>query len=71
MTKTFPLSQYKEAFNHAAKKATELNMAVGIEKTREFTSTIFRSGFLLPKKENRCGFELTCEVVEPGQPFMQ
>lgn len=58
---------YKNAFNHAVDKANSCNCDVGIQKAREFGSTVYNV-FLLPKPENRYGHELTCEVVRPGTP---
>jgi len=60
---------YATVFNHAAKRATELQMDVGIEKIREFGKTVF-SAKLLPRPENRTGWELRCEVVRPGTPTL-
>lgn len=65
--KTFKLSEYKEAQNYAIDLSNQCNRDCGIAKTKEFNSTVFNV-FLLPNKENRRGFELTCEVVIPNTP---
>jgi hypothetical protein len=63
--KWFPVSQYKEAHEHAVEVARSLDgrFEVGIEKMSEYGKPGYRSGFLLPKPKNRYGFELRCEVV--------
>lgn len=60
---------YKTVFNHACERATTLQMEVGIEKQREFGRIVY-SAKLLPKPENRYGWELQCEVVKPGTPAL-
>lgn len=60
-------SEYKAARQYAAELAAQCSMTAGIGKTKEFGKTVF-SVRLLPRKENRAGFELTLETVEPGDP---
>lgn len=56
--------QYQDALDYARTLASEIEREVGLLKTQEFNRTVF-SVFLLPKKENRQGHELQCEVVIP------
>lgn len=67
----FPADQYKQALAHAIITARNLGgrFQVGLEKISEFGKPGFRSGFLLPKPENRFGFELRCEVVNASDPL--
>ena len=60
---------YNEAFNSAVRLARLLRREVGLEKFSEFGKPGFRV-FSLPKPENRCGFELRCQVVGPNDPLM-
>ena len=67
MAKFFPV--YADAFNAALDLANLLGRETGIEKFKEYG----KPGFLvhtLPKPENRFGFELRCEVVQPNSPRM-
>ena len=63
--KAFP--EYKDAHKYAAEMADLCKRDCGLAKGKEFGRTVF-SVFLLPDKQNRCGHELTCEVVTPGTP---
>jgi hypothetical protein len=56
------MKDYGQARAAAQKTANELGMDVGLEHNPLFKE--YRS-FLLPRKENRRGFELRCEVVSP------
>jgi hypothetical protein len=59
---------WKQAHTEAVKLARTLGREVGISRQKEYTT----DGFLvhhLPKPENRCGFELRCEVVSPNDPL--
>lgn len=56
--------QYQDALDYARALANELEREIGLLKTKEFNRTVF-SVFPLPKKENRVGHELQCEVVIP------
>jgi hypothetical protein len=71
MTKWFPLSQYKEAHTYAVEVARQGGgrYEVGIEKFSEYGKPGYRSGFHLPKPENRYGFELRCQVVNASDPL--
>lgn len=60
---------YKTVFNHAAQRATALQMDMGIEKQREFGRVVYTAK-LLPKPEHRYGHELNCEVVSPRTPLL-
>ena len=57
---------YDEAFVQAVAQADRLNMDVGIE--RDALNGGYRT-FLLPRPENRYGYELRCEVVKPRTPL--
>lgn len=61
----FPADQYKQALAHAITTARQFEgrFQIGLEKFSEYGKPGFRSGFLLPKPENRCGFELRCEAI--------
>lgn len=65
--KSFSISDYRGAFNHAVDLANNTKCAAGIQKAWLFSSYVYNV-MLLPRKENRFGWELTCEVVEPGTP---
>ena len=71
MTKWFPEGEYQAALRHAIEVARSLNgrFEVGIEKFSEYGKPGLRSGFLLPKPQNRSGFELRCEVVRASDPL--
>lgn len=55
---------YEAAFAAAQALANQLGREVGIEKANEFGRTVYLVKHL-PKPENRCGWELRCEVVQP------
>lgn len=71
MTKWFPASQYVEALHYAITIARQLGgrFEIGLEKFAEYEKPGFRSGFILPRPENRSGFELRCEAVKAGDPL--
>ena len=56
------LSTYAVAREAAQRKANEVGLEVGLEWLGTYGG--WRS-FLLPRPENRQGFELRCEVVRP------
>ncbi len=60
-------ANYNLVFNAAVDLADKCQMDAGIEKMNEFGRTVY-SAKLLPKPENRYGWELRCEVVKPGAP---
>lgn len=57
-------SNYDSVFAYAQDMANSLKREVGIEKMREFGTTVYTCR-MLPNRENRYGWELTCEVVAP------
>jgi hypothetical protein len=59
---------WKEAHTAAVMLARQLNKEVGILKAKEYSSTVFQV-MSLPKPENRYGFELRCELVNPSDPL--
>lgn len=61
--------KYIKAFNEAVNLARLVKREVGIEKANEFGKIVYRVK-MLPNKENRCGWELRCEVVSPDSPLM-
>jgi hypothetical protein len=71
MTKWFPASQYKQALHYAITQARALNgrFEIGLEKFAEYGKPGFRAGFILPKPENRSGFELRCEAISATDPL--
>jgi hypothetical protein len=58
---------WKDAHRSAVELARLLKRETGIEKANEFGKQVFRV-HSLPKPENRCGFELRCEIVRPSDP---
>lgn len=60
-------TDYKEAFNAAIDLANLLGRETGLEAAKEYGKPGFRL-HNLPKPENRYGFELRCQVVQPGEP---
>jgi len=54
------MAKYKEALEGAQKKANETGFDYGLERNDLFKSFHV---FVLPRRENRCGHELRCEVV--------
>lgn len=56
------MKEYKDAREIAQKKANDSGMDFGLE-----FNSIFKTynSFMLPRKENRTGHELRCEVVSP------
>jgi hypothetical protein len=59
---------YPAAFNKAVDKANQTNCDVGLEFNPYFGEY---STFILPRPEKRCGHELRCQVVRPGEPKMK
>lgn len=55
---------YETTRKGAQEMANKSGMDVGIEKRCEFGASVFSASFL-PKAENRCGWELRCEVIKP------
>jgi hypothetical protein len=53
-----------DAHKEAESRATKYGFDYGIEKTRHYGKEVFRV-FMLPRPENRYGFETRCEVVRP------
>ncbi len=70
-TKWFPAARYTEALHHAITTARSLGgrFEIGLEKFAEYGKPGFRAGFILPRPENRCGFELRCEAVKATDPL--
>ena len=63
-------TEYRDAHAAALSLAKLLGRETGIEAAKEYT----RAGFnvhSLPRPENRCGFELRCELVRPDDPPMR
>lgn len=56
---------YEQAFDHAVEQSNKIGVAHGIEKPTLYQKWTVK---MLPRKENRCGWELRCEAVEPGTP---
>jgi len=53
-------AKYRAARAEAQKRANETGMDIGLERNDLFKSF---NTFLLPRRENRSGHELRCEVV--------
>lgn len=58
---------YETTRRGAQEMANQSGHDVGIEKRNEFGATVYSASYL-PKPENRCGWELRCEVVQPDTP---
>ena len=58
---------WHEARAYAERQAAEIGVAFGIEKATRGFSHAGQSWIvsMLPRPENRCGWELRCEAVEP------
>lgn len=56
---------WEEAHAYAARVAAELQQDIGIEHNALYREWVT---LLLPKPENRRGYETRCEVVRPGDP---
>lgn len=67
MSKRF--DTYEEAYYHASNRTKELGVAHGIERAKEYRIDGFNV-HMLPKPENRYGWELRCEAVEIGSPVL-
>lgn len=67
MSKVF--DTYEEAYFHASTGANKLQIAHGIERTKEFNKEVYRVS-LLPANGKRFGWELRCEAVEVGSPIL-
>jgi hypothetical protein len=61
-------NNWKEAHTAAVILARQLNKEVGIYKTKEYNKQVYQV-LHLPKPQNRQGFELRCELVNPGDPL--
>ena len=57
---------YTEALADAIDLANLTQREIGIEKLPGVK--IAYSTRILPNPENRCGFELRCEIIRPGTP---
>lgn len=57
---------YTEALADAIDLANLTKREIGIEKLPGIKTAY--STRILPNPENRCGFELRCEIVRPGTP---
>ncbi len=63
--------EYREARAYAEKMVRETGIAHGIEKMPNHykgANAVHFSVKMLPLKKHRCGWELWCEAVEPGDP---
>ena len=60
-------TEYRDALSYARSLATQCARDTGIEKTKEFTRTVFLV-CLLPAPAFRTGRELRCEIVTPNTP---
>ncbi len=58
-----PFSDYHDAYDAAVEDSRRYKCDIGLEKL----NGAFRL-FFLPNQQNRCGFELRCEVVTPDSP---
>jgi len=58
---------WKEAHQAASEMADRLGRDVGIEAVEEYGKKKYRV-MMLPRPENRSGYELRVEVVSPGTP---
>jgi hypothetical protein len=58
---------WEEAHEAALKLARLLNRETGILRQQEFGRDGYNV-YSLPRPENRCGFELRCEIVRPTDP---
>ena len=54
---------WHEAREYAEARSKEIGVALGIEKP--VPPYVGWTVKMLPRKENRCGWELRCEAVEP------
>jgi hypothetical protein len=61
MSKEF--QTWHEARRYAEASAKEIGVAFGIEKPTPYQGWTVK---MLPRKENRCGWETRCEAVEPA-----
>jgi hypothetical protein len=59
---------WKEAHTAAIKLARLLGRETGILGTKEFGKEGFNV-YSLPQAKNRCGADLRCEIVSPGDPI--
>lgn len=55
---------YREARTYAATQVRELRMAHGIERQKTYTREGEWHVMMLPRPENRSGWELRCESIE-------
>ncbi len=61
MSKEF--QTWQEARAYAEQQANSMRVSFGIEKPTAYQKWTVK---MLPRKENRCGWELRCEAVEPA-----
>jgi hypothetical protein len=61
MSKEF--KTWHEARRYAEAQVKEIGVAYGIEKPTDYSGWTVK---MLPRKENRCGWETRCEAVEPA-----
>jgi len=54
---------WQEARAYAEEQARKIGVAYGIEKPAAYMGWTVK---MLPRRENRCGWELRCEAVEPS-----
>ena len=59
---------YDEARRKAQELADEFGCDYGIERNAYYPNGGFAPPFALPRRENRYGYELRCEVVHPHDP---
>jgi len=62
---------YQAAFNAAVELARLLGRETGLLKVAcpLARRDVYRV-YTLPKPENRCGYELRCQIVRPDEPLM-
>lgn len=64
-----PFKTWREAHEYAQRRANKLRVSYGIEKPTAFDP--FWTVKMLPRPENRYGWELRCEAVEPMDTFTE
>ena len=67
---TFPEDQYRQAWNAAIMLARELKREVGLERGKEYNSTVYRV-FPVPGEKFRFGHEARCQIVSPNEPLLK
>lgn len=63
-----PDAAYVEAYNKAREAANEFNRPMGLERAIEYGCTVYRIKWIPVNPQKRVGWELRCQVVEPGEP---